>query len=228
MKTFKLGFRNWLVAAFAMFLSANALAAVAYTTLPGPQNGGPCFGAANKSSTGIHTPAGSSYQLDSIQVRLHDTATATSTPFSFDVYDDNGGVPGTLVSTIGTGTGTAIGGGSSTYDLYTVTPGSPIALNANTTYWIVASSSSVNSCAFGWSSNGTNPTGGIFTYVGEEQFTGSDWNNRDGAYQQLEINVSVAAATVPTSIPTLSEWGMIMLSILLALAAVFTLRRQRR
>lgn len=37
-----------------------------------------------------------------------------------------------------------------------------------------------------------------------------------------------AASAAPTSIPTLSEWGMIMLSSLLALGTILTLRRQRQ
>lgn len=37
-----------------------------------------------------------------------------------------------------------------------------------------------------------------------------------------------AALSAPTAIPTLSEWGMILLSSLLALGALFTLRRQNR
>ena len=37
-----------------------------------------------------------------------------------------------------------------------------------------------------------------------------------------------APAPMPTAIPTLSEWGMILLSSLLALGAIFTLRRKRQ
>jgi len=42
-------------------------------------------------------------------------------------------------------------------------------------------------------------------------------------------NISTVTLTppAPTSIPTLSEWGMIILSSLLALGTVITLRRQR-
>jgi hypothetical protein len=38
----------------------------------------------------------------------------------------------------------------------------------------------------------------------------------------------VATTPTPTSIPTLSEWGMIILSCLLTLGAIVTLRRQRQ
>ncbi len=39
---------------------------------------------------------------------------------------------------------------------------------------------------------------------------------------------AMARAPRPTSIPTHSEWGVIILSTLLALVAVFILRRQRQ
>ena len=220
-------FHKGLIAAFALCISTNALADIVYTTMPGPQSGGSCFGAGNIVGVGIHTPVGSSYQLDSIQVRLHDTATAANTPFSFDVYNDNGGLPGALVASVGAGNGTS-DGVNSTFDLYTITPVSPIALNTDTTYWIVASSSSADGCAFGWSHPGVDPAGGVFTYVGEEQYFNGSWNNRDGYYNELEINASISAPKVPSSIPTLSEWGLIALSSLLALGTIFTLRRNRQ
>ncbi|MGC2459306.1 MAG: IPTL-CTERM sorting domain-containing protein [Gallionellaceae bacterium] len=47
-----------------------------------------------------------------------------------------------------------------------------------------------------------------------------------GASTNIISNFS--APTVATSIPTLSQWGMIMLSSLLAFGAVFALRRQRQ
>lgn len=42
-----------------------------------------------------------------------------------------------------------------------------------------------------------------------------------------DFGIGVGAVLAPTSIPTLSQWGMIILSILLALGAIFSLRRQR-
>ncbi|MGA8147827.1 MAG: IPTL-CTERM sorting domain-containing protein [Gallionellaceae bacterium] len=50
-----------------------------------------------------------------------------------------------------------------------------------------------------------------------------------GASTNIISNFSApTGATVPTSIPTLSEWGMVILSSLLAFGAVFALRRQRQ
>lgn len=41
-------------------------------------------------------------------------------------------------------------------------------------------------------------------------------------------NVALDVTAQPASIPTLSEWGLIVLSSVMALMTVFTLRRQRR
>jgi YVTN family beta-propeller protein len=42
------------------------------------------------------------------------------------------------------------------------------------------------------------------------------------------IGPAVAAPTTPATIPTMSEWGMILLSSLLALGTILILRRQRQ
>ena len=56
--------------------------------------------------------------------------------------------------------------------------------------------------------------------------------NNDGITGPYTITLSAAtdggAAPAPTSIPTLSEWGMILLSSLLALGTIFALRRKRQ
>ena len=50
----------------------------------------------------------------------------------------------------------------------------------------------------------------------------------DGCCQATTNVISNFNAAPPTSIPTLSEWGMMILSSLLALGTVLTLRRQRQ
>jgi hypothetical protein len=44
----------------------------------------------------------------------------------------------------------------------------------------------------------------------------------------ITLSAATAGAAAPTSIPTLSEWGMILLSGLLALGTILILRRQRQ
>jgi hypothetical protein len=48
------------------------------------------------------------------------------------------------------------------------------------------------------------------------------------ALDNLNVQLTPFVPVQPTSIPTLSEWGWIILSLLLALGAVFTLHRQRQ
>ncbi|WP_027359683.1 IPTL-CTERM sorting domain-containing protein [Desulforegula conservatrix] len=51
--------------------------------------------------------------------------------------------------------------------------------------------------------------------------------NNIGADKTITVTFS-AMASPPTSVPTLSEWGMIILSSLLAVSAIFTMRRKRQ
>jgi hypothetical protein len=220
MNAFKYIIRTWLIAIVTTFFSANVLAGVVYTTFPGPAGGGWCLGAGTWTATGVHTPAGSGYTLDSINARIQD-ASGNGDPFAFDLYNDNGGAPGSLIASIGNG----FGHGSGTSDIFTVTPNSPISLSANTTYWIVLSTSSGAGCTLAWADTGSNPAGSIFTYVGEGQYSGG-WNRHNNSFQQLEINATGLAT--PTSIPTLNQWGMILLAGILGVGAIFSLRRQRQ
>jgi IPTL-CTERM motif len=50
----------------------------------------------------------------------------------------------------------------------------------------------------------------------------------DPGFYRIDNFQVLAAPTAPTSIPTLSEWGTIILSSLLALGTVLVMRRQRR
>jgi hypothetical protein len=65
------------------------------------------------------------------------------------------------------------------------------------------------------------PSPEVIGLVASENSLGND----EGGYT---INLNAAPVSSATSIPTLSEWGMIILSSLLALGAVLTLRRQRQ
>lgn len=50
----------------------------------------------------------------------------------------------------------------------------------------------------------------------------------DHDYEDLIVRMTVRGGPTSTSIPTLSEWGIIILSSLLAFAAIFILRRHRQ
>ena len=206
---------------FACFLTANAFAGVVFTSYPSDDSSYYCAAGGNQTAVGVLTPSGTRYQIDSIAVRLY--GNQPSVPYSVDLYSNNGGVPGFKITTIGSG----ITNGNSVDD-YVITPSSPVPLLANSTYWILLSGTYLGSCDLGWEINGTNPTGGIFDFVGQEiNINQTGWAG-SGSYQTLEIDASVFTASQSVSIPTLNEWGMILLSSLLALGAVFALRRWRR
>jgi hypothetical protein len=72
--------------------------------------------------------------------------------------------------------------------------------------------------------------------TGEVIFLGWDWfgappqGAADGGWLEVADLISVAAAgpSTPATIPTMSEWGMMLLSSLMAMAAIVTLRRNRQ
>jgi hypothetical protein len=69
-----------------------------------------------------------------------------------------------------------------------------------------------------WCDNGTNSLYGVDPYT----------NDLNGGVSTLTFTPGTTApvAVAPTSIPTLSEWGVIILSSLLALGTIVTLRRR--
>ena len=76
-----------------------------------------------------------------------------------------------------------------------------------------------SSCTF--SVNVTGTTSGL-----KNNTTGNVASNEGGEGLTANASLTVAQAVVATSIPTLSEWGMIILSALMALAAFIGLRRR--
>ena len=195
-------------------------AQILYSTLPADPDGGPCFGGGNLAAVEMATPTGAPYQINGATVRMHHADDAAAS-FTVAVYTNNAGVPGTLVGTVGTAAGNGLG----TMDLYNLTPASPIALSASSNYWVVASSTSADTCAFGWTFNASTPSG-IFTYVAETQFFGGSWDDRTGEHFALELNGQVVApAGSIAPVPTLSEWALVLMLSLVAFMAARRLRR---
>lgn len=195
-------------------------AQILYSTLPADPDGGPCFGGGNLAAVEMATPTGAPYQINGATVRMHHADDAAAS-FTVAVYTNNAGVPGTLVGTVGTAAGNGLG----TMDLYNLTPASPIALSASTNYWVVASSTSADTCAFGWTFNASTPSG-IFTYVAETQFYGGSWSDQTGDYFALQLDGAlVAAGGSIAPVPTLSELGLALLLLMVATVAARRLRR---
>lgn len=83
-----------------------------------------------------------------------------------------------------------------------------------------------------------NPTSGTLSFTPQSGQDGQTFGfnivatDNDGAFPlstTLNMQITVGAPTLspPTSVPTLSEWSMILLSCLLGLSAIFALRRRR-
>jgi hypothetical protein len=69
-----------------------------------------------------------------------------------------------------------------------------------------------------WCDNGSNSLFGVDPYT----------NDLNEGASTLTFTPGTTAPVAPTSIPTLSEWAMVILSSLLALGAILTLRRKRQ
>ena len=192
---------------------------VLYNTLPSVATGGWCLGETWFAAVEVATPAGAPYRIDNAVVRMHHI-NDVSASFTLAVHADHAGLPGAPVATIGT----QAGRGAGTADLYTFTPAVPIALAAGTNYWIVASSTSANTCAFGWATPGSAPSG-VFTYVGEGmQGNGGPWNDLSRQYFALQLN---GAPVAVAAVPALSGWSLLALLPLVGGAAWRGARRRR-
>ncbi len=216
------GIRLWagLMALSAVAVSSSAAGEVLYSSISSAESGGWCFGDGGLAAAGIETPAGPGLVIDQLVVRLHDFAAEAAKPWQMDLHADDNGLPGMSLAVLGSGTGT----GPDTFDLYTAIPGTRVELEPSSRYWIVMSSSSSDSCAFGWSVNGVDPAGGILTGFGAQQLFFGTWIDRStGSPVQMEILGSPLLAALP--VPVSGRLGLLLLSLLLALAALMFFRR---
>jgi hypothetical protein len=110
------------------------------------------------------------------------------------------------------------GGGLASQIVWNVTPGTYyLAYGQNNIYGMDASNNMFCGDDTGDCSADTTSVLDHFDSIGT--FTGP---------YTITLSAATAGAAAPTSIPTLSEWGMILLSSLLALGTIFTLRRKRQ
>ena len=146
----------------------------------------------------------SAYRLDSVTLLLReDTAGAAS----LNLYSDNGGIPGSLLSTLSSS------GSYSSSLLEAVFTASGVTLEANTTYWLVLEASSG---AFEWSWAATN-TGSGSGYTGNSAyFDGSYWYGTSGVYPyQMSVTADPAGASSEAPEPT--SFGLVMAALGIAM-----------
>jgi len=148
---------------------------------------------------------------------------------AFEVWNDNAGDPNTAGGAIcQSGVINVAAAGT-----YTATFAAACTLTANTAYWLVSTSPAGNPGTASWNAGTGSPvTNGLATYGGTKfsNTAGVTWIDTTAVWNDValaQLNGIVAAPPpAPASIPTLSEWGMILLASLLAIGSVITLRRQ--
>jgi len=163
------------------------------------------------------TTDGAAYFLQSVTVDV-DSVEDSSGNFTLRIFTDDGGLPGTMVPN-----GLLSGPGNPSTGLNTYSAAGTINLYPNTTYWVVAQVSS-GSGAYALSFTDSTSQTGSWTIEDWEAYSsdyGSTWDTDSGV-----MRMSISASLSTGSIPTLSEWGLILLLLSLATFAFLLLRRR--
>ena len=139
------------------------------------------------------TTDGNNYSLNSVTARLFEI---TEDNFSFNLYTDDGGLPGIVIGELNT-TADIV---NAAFNDYLFTPNSSINLDANTTYWIIGSIT--GSGLYAWGVTGSfNQTGPGAWTIGDANVTsingGSSWQTDGLSTTQFSIDADIASGAVP-------------------------------
>jgi hypothetical protein len=156
-----------------------------------------------------------------------ETAPATDN-FTVIFHADAAGLPGAAISTQNnvpvsrqvTG-GTVI---TAPEYVYTLTLVTPVTLSPGT-YWveIYNDTTADTNDNFLWEDGNVDPTHGIAGFARDNtNVPGTNWSALQPTNPAIEITSS------STSIPTMTEWGMIIFMVLAGIGAIYYMRRQRR
>lgn len=140
------------------------------------------------------------YNLDSVDLALGVTNAGNGTPL-LQIYSDNAGKPGTDLGAVFTNPSFG------TRAIYNLSLGTPFALAANTTYWMVLSDSTAggSSTKFNWyySDNFTSPSAqnsSGFTFVnGARSINGGTSWTTNNAFAQTGITLNGTPVPEPTT-----------------------------
>lgn len=133
------------------------------------------------------TTDSSSYVLGSVTLLLSAEATPT-----LSIYSNNGGEPGSLLSTLSLSSSYSSSVSSVTFST------SGLALSANTTYWVVLSDSA--SADWAWTTSNSGSGSAFSTTSAESDDAGSTWFTADAYPYQMSVS-TVAAVPLPASLP---------------------------
>ena len=134
------------------------------------------------------------------------------------VYDDNSNLPNQAIGALNV---PVIG---PAYANYQLAPSSAVALAPNSTYWVVVGVTT-GTGYYDWNYTASNNGSGVgfSTRWGSTTNAGATWTGFDDEPFMMEVSAS-RKESVP--IPTLTEWGMILLCILFAGSAYLMIRRR--
>ena len=132
------------------------------------------------------------------------------------IYDDNNNLPNQAIGTFNV---PAIG---SAYANYQLTPSSAVTLAPNSTYWVVVGVTT-GTGYYDWNYTASNSGSGVgfSPRWGSTTNAGATWSGFDDEPFMMEVSASKTEL-----IPTLTEWGMILLCILFAGSAYLMIRRR--
>lgn len=145
------------------------------------------------------TTGASDLDLTSVEVLLGASGLGAGSVI-FNLYNDNAGVPGSSIASVGTGTLNA-GDPSSIFTFSSLA----VLLNASTTYWLVASFDTSNGPRWDQANPPAAPSSGLGTYIGyqfDSTGTGTSWV-ASGTFNAVEID--------GTAVPEPSSIGLLLL-----------------
>ena len=154
------------------------------------------------------------------------TAPATDN-FSVIFHSDAAGLPGAAISTQNNvPVSRQLTGGVIITDpeyVYTLTLITPVTLSPGT-YWVEIYNNTTGDTDdnFYWEDGNLDPTHGIAGFAWDNaNAPGTNWSG-------VQHDPAIEITSSSTSIPTMTEWGMIIFMMLAGLVAAYYLRRQRR
>ena len=179
---------------------------------------------------------------------------STVTSAELYIYADNGGVPGPSVTAPVFGGPTTASVVTSTFNDNTSRcpgaygyPGREYMFNATTTgvtlptlspgrYWLAVVGRGSGSGRAFWATSTNNASAGALAFsavIGSSYFGFAYWTptiiTQDASMRSFAFDIDgVAGGSSVTSIPTMSEWGMIIFMVLAGLGSVYYLSKQRR
>lgn len=215
--------RKCLVFFIACFIAFYALPAVAAEMVSNlAESLGPSYPAENSlvQAQGF-TTNGNNYLFTSVAIDVTDVID-NSGNFVIRIFTDNGGVPGTLLPN-----GLLVGPSNPLVGMNTYSASGDIVLVPNTTYWVTAQVSS-GAGSYNLSFTDSLSQTGIWSILDHSAYSydsGATWITADAtSIMRMSVSSSVVA---PQAVPTLNEWGYILLSLLMAGSAFWYLRRKR-